>query len=87
MPEPPTGSVYVEVRVTKRIALSRIVKWWTVEEAELLVAGDAAAREELIEQAKNRALADPDDADVEVSQIWIEPQTTANNHNQENADG
>lgn len=67
-----TGSVFVRVSVERRIALSLITKWWTVEENKALLDGDQEARDNLISEAQRIALQQPDDVDLDVAQIWMD---------------
>jgi hypothetical protein len=69
--EPPQGSVYVELSVTKRIALSRISQHWTKDEAARFMDGDKEMRDQLILSAQTLALREPDSFDVEVAQVWV----------------
>lgn len=67
----PQGSVYVEMTVSGRIALSQITDHWTVDEAQAFLAGDPEAREELIRQASAFVLNKPDEVDTNITEIDV----------------
>lgn len=58
-----TGTVYVEVEVSGRWAISRLTEHWTDDEKRKLAARDQEALDALIEEASCRVLRQPDEAD------------------------
>ena len=72
----PTGSVYVELGLTGRWAISYLVKDWSVEDRQALLDGKHEAWDALREAAAQQTLASPDDVDTESTRIhagWKEP--------------
>lgn len=65
----PLGTVYVELQVTSRRALSLLVAGWTDEEKALLLAGDKEARENLIQDMQIWAMRHPHEVNVAVVDI------------------
>jgi hypothetical protein len=68
----PTGSVYVELVVTGRWAISYLVKNWSVEDRQALLNGSKDAWTALREAAAEETLASPDDVDTESVRIHAE---------------
>lgn len=60
----PLGTVYIELEVTCRRALSLLVEGWSDEEKAALLTGDAEAREALIAAMHSHALMSPDSVDI-----------------------
>lgn len=73
MPSPdPTGSVYVELAVSGRWAISYLVKNWSVEDRQALLDGSKEAWDALRETAAQQTLSSPDDVDTESVRIHAE---------------
>lgn len=65
----PVGSVYIELEVKYRRALSLLVANWSDEDKAALLAGDDEAREALIQDAQISAMRWPHEVNVVVTDI------------------
>lgn len=65
----PVGSVFIQLEVSRRIAVSLLVDGWSAEEKDRLLDGDRGAMQALKEEAERRTANSPDRIDVISSEV------------------
>lgn len=72
----PRGSIYVELDVNGRWAVSLLTKDWSAEEKAALLAGEEDAREALRDAAMRATMDSPDDVDLRFAEVDVNGERT-----------